>query len=298
MCYALDVPSAAPESLQKAARQLMRPQETVLSAFSYAEHTLRLAFLGWRTRARQRQVRTLGVMPHRPLPPYTLWAIAQILGLELVSKPTDSTILFVDSTYADQRVSTWINGKCIDVSKTAVADAFTQISGRELAVDPRTHHGPMLEKSEYNGLHKGAIVVGPVAAPKAGFVYQRLIDNTMGDGEEVEDLRACIVGNSMPLVYRKHRSIAKRFDGTSERTTFVDPDDVFSTGEQQMVLDVCARLGLDFGDVDVLRDRHSGELFVVDVNKTSIAPPIHLPYNERTQALRVLAAAFKREFLD
>ena len=54
---------------------------------------------------------------------------------------------------------------------------------------------------------------------------------------------------------------------------------------------------LDWGGLDVLRDRKSGALYVVDVNKTDMGPPIALPMKDKMRAVRTLAAAL-RAFLE
>ena len=42
---------------------------------------------------------------------------------------------------------------------------------------------------------------------------------------------------------------------------------MFSVEEEEAILDLAARIGLDYGEIDVLRDA-DGEIYVVDVNKT------------------------------
>lgn len=45
-------------------------------------------------------------------------------------------------------------------------------------------------------------------------------------------------------------------------------------GEAELLLRLCRALGLDYGELDVLRDVEDGKLYVVDVNNTPWAPPI------------------------
>ena len=49
---------------------------------------------------------------------------------------------------------------------------------------------------------------------------------------------------------------------------------------------------LDWGGLDVLRDRSEGRLYVVDVNKTDMGPPIAMALNDKITVTRKLAAAF------
>jgi len=52
-------------------------------------------------------------------------------------------------------------------------------------------------------------------------------------------------------------------------------------------------MGLDWGGLDVLRDRRTGRLYVVDVNKTDM-PPIALPWADKLRATSRLAAALRQ----
>ena len=53
---------------------------------------------------------------------------------------------------------------------------------------------------------------------------------------------------------------------------------------------------VDWGGVDVLRDRADGRLYIVDANKTDMGPPIALNLPDKLKATRMLAQAF-REFV-
>lgn len=47
---------------------------------------------------------------------------------------------------------------------------------------------------------------------------------------------------------------------------------MFADAEQGALLEFCARIGLDYGELDVLRDNDSGTIYVVDANRTPIRP--------------------------
>jgi hypothetical protein len=74
------------------------------------------------------------------------------------------------------------------------------------------------------------------------------------------------------------------------------PHEVFSAEEQRQITAFTRAIGLDWGGVDVLRDRADGRLYIVDANKTDMGPPISLNLPDKLQATRMLAAAF-REFV-
>ena len=55
----------------------------------------------------------------------------------------------------------------------------------------------------------------------------------------------------------------------------------------------CREIGLEWGGVDVLRDRNDGKLYIVDANKTDMGPPIALNLADKIVATRMLARAFR-----
>ena len=164
-----------------------------------------------------------------------------------------------------------VNRACIDVSKRCVARAFAEAFGRELAVDPAAHHGPIVEKSDENHAHDGRVLDGPLdpGEVRADRVYQRLVDAT--DGEEVVDLRTPIYGGRIPVVIEKRRPVPRRFDNFQRNLRLHEPADVFTDDERERLLRFAALIGLEFGELDVLRDR-DGRLYVVDANNRPAGP--------------------------
>jgi hypothetical protein len=53
-------------------------------------------------------------------------------------------------------------------------------------------------------------------------------------------------------------------------------------------------MGLDWGGLDILRDRHDGRLYVVDVNKTDVGPLIAPSWPDKLRSMRRLADALVR----
>jgi hypothetical protein len=166
-----------------------------------------------------------------------------------------------------------VNIQVTDISKSEVIRAFESSFGYKLGVDPRSYRGPILRKSETNAAHDGTVIKGPIDNPDQHYVYQRLVNNTV-DGLAV-DLRVPIFGGQIPFVRVKYRPIAKRFDhaGRSQVNDEVKlTDEVLTQTEQSRILALCRVMGLDYGELDVLRDRDTGQIFVVDVNNTPTGP--------------------------
>ena len=57
-------------------------------------------------------------------------------------------------------------------------------------------------------------------------------------------------------------------------------------------------LGIDYGELDILRDRDDGRIYIVDVNNTPFGPPNHLPWSDSRRAVRRLAHAVSEQFLE
>lgn len=189
-----------------------------------------------------------------------------------------------------------INGDCTEVSKRAVNDAFEATFGYPLGVDPTTYEGRMVVKSNINAAHDGRLVQGPLAPAEVqpDCAYQKVIDNTVKDEEAVLDYRLPIHGKKFPLVYRKYRPSETRFNSRSVRTTLADPTEVFSNEELDKIHHMARRMGVDFGELDVLRDNEDGRIYVVDVNPTPWGPPRGMTASSREEALLRMKDSFEQ----
>jgi len=254
-------------------------------------------------RALRRAPRLLGspirvcFTPQEAGPWYFSRAIVEMLGADIVADPRDADLVWVfdDATYTDvfeaPPATIALNDTCTDVSKTEVARISKAVFGNDLAVDPSTYDGTMAEKSEINGAHDGRLVQGPTDA-RPGFVYQRLIDNRI-EGGLVEDLRTTIMAGKPVLVFRKRRLAEDRFANSNAEVILDDLDEVFSPEEQQQIATFADELGLEAGGLDVLRDGATGELAIVDANKTDMGPPMALPLPDKLKATRLMAQALQ-----
>jgi len=245
---------------------------------------------------------TIAFVPDKPRPWYFIWPVMHVAGAKIVTETDQADIVFQfdDSTLADHAVpitkpgALVVNFDCRDISKTFIAKAFAEASGYDLAVDPNRYNGPMVEKGESNGAHDGRIIVGPTDAID-GKTYQKLIDNEIPGGM-VEDLRTCIVGGEPTIVFRKRRPLERRFLNENKEVILDQPKLVYSAEELQIIRKFAARIGLEWGGVDVLRDRHTGKIHIVDANKTDMGPPVALALGGKLRATRRMAKAFARAF--
>lgn len=146
------------------------------------------------------------------------------------------------------------NRGCFDVSKTNVSRIWERVSGRPFLIDPSNHVGIAVEKSELQYKHDGRLVRCPNVAQK-GKVYQRFIN---------------------PKPFIEHRvfyhwgvdfvinKLKKNMWGWAGEVSFHEPSEVFSKEEIRQIDDFCTIFGLDFGELDVLRDETG--IYVIDVN--------------------------------
>lgn len=236
----------------------------------------------------------LAFTPHAPRPWYLIWIAAAWAGARFVRDPAKADVVFrfEDQTLAQRSPADVgaINGACLDVSKSKVALVFEAVFGYPLAIDPETHHGLVVEKGEANGVHDGRIVSCPT--PRlAGRTYQRLIDN-IEEGLST-DLRTPFVGGAPVVVYIKQRPKAARFANMNSRVRLTTPQAVFSPAEIDLLSAFVRAMDLDWGGLDVLRDRADGRIYVVDVNKTDMGPPLALPWLDKLKSTRRIARALK-----
>ncbi|MEM8771825.1 MAG: hypothetical protein AAGD92_09285 [Pseudomonadota bacterium] len=240
----------------------------------------------------------ISFFPKKPRSYYAIWPVCQLADVKIVDDPAEADLHFY---FEDREFLTGprpaptakpaFNIGCYDIRKSVVTRIFEETFGYGLAVDPTTHVGPAVEKSEGNGRHDGRIVNCPIQTPKRGYVYQRLVDNTF-DGKEHVDIRTPIVGGKIPFVYLKRRGADVRFTNENSRVDLVDTDAMLSREEQDKIIQYARALRLDFGGIDVLRDRNDGRIYVVDANKTDMGPPSALKSQDKLRAMRGLADAF------
>ena len=231
--------------------------------------------------------------PDAPRPWYLLWLAACWAGVRFARSPAEAeaAVFFEDATISKPPPCTAArryNFSCGDVSKSHVAEVFEAVFGYALTVDPAAWTGPAVEKGEGNGAHDGRIVQCPVPA-LPGQVYQRLVDTV--DGEHVVDLRTPCVGGAPVLTFIKRRPVHDRFANYNSSVSLHRPEELFSADELATIGRFCVAMKLDWGGLDILRNKSDGRLYIVDVNKTDM-PPLRLPWAQKLQAVSRLSKAF------
>jgi hypothetical protein len=189
-----------------------------------------------------------------------------------------------------------INSSCLDISKTYVDNTFGKVFGYQTLIDPTTHQGLCVKKGDINALHNGSIVACPVPYPEAGFIYQKLVNNQVGG--YIEDIRVPVFLHDIPFVYVKNRPVDSRFGSKNTKCVMVPTHQVLSATEVTNIIAFCQQMRLDYGELDILRDREDGKIYIVDVNNTPGGPPHNLSRLDEIRALRKLTAAFIKNFIE
>jgi hypothetical protein len=226
---------------------------------------------------------------------WLLRALRMRIGFGL--PPGVPVIAWDTGTWFDERAAALlpadaINAACLDVSKSRVDNTWASIAGYSIAVDPTATLERVVEKPEENGTHDGRLRRGPIPRRK-GFVYQRLID-TRTDGR-IHSTRPVIIGDAIPVVIEFTREGPNWFYGVNH-CRVVRPQDAYTAFELSQLLAFAEQMGMDFGELDVFRDRHSGLIYVLDANRTSFVPA-HLSRADLRRCVRALVGPM-RELLE
>jgi hypothetical protein len=259
------------------------------------------------TRTALRPRRTVLCYPIAPEPYQVAYRILLFLGYRTTTDPRarhdvalacEPATVYPPSGFVPDRAAPAINRDARDISKRAVERAFEDVFGYGLGVDPATFRGRAVRKSDANYTHDAVVIECPHApdaeADRAEAVtYQRYVDTRTPDGYYL-DHRVPVYDGEVPLVYLKyHPEGPGRFVDVSH-SEIAGPADVFTGDERRRLAALAAAMGVEYGEMDVLRDNADGRIYVVDVNRTPSGPVKGVTQAQRRRALAVLAPAFER----
>ena len=225
------------------------------------------------------------------------------------AKDADFIIFFKDTTYRnpDSHLTKLsnkhkiINFNSRDISKSTVDKAHKKVFGYGLSINPLSHKGLYVKKGEINALHNAKILNNP-EKPQKGFVYQLLVDNIVND--RVEEFRLPVINNSIPFVYVNHRIISERFGSLedidclfNETNNVLKTSDVISSDEYKKIIDLAKEMGVDYAELDVIRDKNTKKLYVADVNNTPACIAVGLSRKDYNFSIQKMSEAFTNSFL-
>lgn len=257
----------------------------------------------WRARLSARYPRkTILFYPLRPSPQSAIYKICHLAGYDLCfdrGGDWDAALHWNTATVckaADFSMAAGrpvLNAACLNVGKELLSQLFSTVFGYDILVDPLRYSGRAVRKSNENATHDGVVIDCPIGEVNAGVVYQRLVANDV-DEKLVEDLRAPVIGNRIPFVYRKLRPRVDRFSNWNVDVQCHETESFFSASELERILELTRRIGLEYGELDILRDRADHRVYVIDANPTPWGPPNHIRPKDREFALEAMTDAFVR----
>ncbi len=229
---------------------------------------------------------------------YTIFLICKKLDYEIVTDPKqhyDLAIAWHDTTFRNLRylenLHDVINKDCNDISKEKVDEIFTNVFGYTSFVNPKTFVGKYVKKNNYNGL-RDARILSQTETKEEGFVYQKLINSELDD-LLIEDLRIFIIKGKVVLLQRKTRFIDRRFGSSSFSAVNADYKEEFSKDEITKMELFCTQLGMEYGEMDIMREKTDGRMYIVDANNTPIGFTHQLSEKDCEASLNILSEAFK-----
>jgi hypothetical protein len=240
--------------------------------------------------------------PEKPHPYSTAYRALHLLGVDIVrSLPTKAEdgigFLWKDATFLNPPANAHglINGNCLDISKTRVEAIHLEVFGYSLGVDPLNYVGKIVIKSDLNATHDGVEAVAPLTEKHPGVVYQRLGENRPPNDspDKLCDYRVPIFWTRPTFAYLKIRPQTARFSNANTNVTLVEEAAaLFSPEEMRLLTIFCRRTGLDYGEIDVVRDHETSLIYVLDINKTPLGPPNGLSKADHVHALRLYRKHF------
>ncbi|MEN9948715.1 MAG: hypothetical protein RL106_1538 [Bacteroidota bacterium] len=245
--------------------------------------------------------KTIWIGPIMPSKKSTIYKIAtkNLLSIRQSKSDKDAIqIWFDDQTKTDiasnKNQSKILNSQCSDISKKNVEKIQKEIFGYGMEVDPKTHQGKCVIKSDENAVHDGRIVQCPISNFDQSKVYQIIINNE--ENQSYFDYRVAVMADEIIIIYKKYKTLEKRFTNDTYHATICD-EKMIPNQIQKKIIDFCNKIQCDFCELDVLFDNDSQKWFVIDVNKTPYGPPASLSRVEKEKAVNILSDGFKRKFL-
>ena len=193
-----------------------------------------------------------------------------------------------------------INLFLVDTAKDFIATSFDKHFGYGYHVDPTTFDGYCISKHNGNGTKSCFFLKCPINATDIfkDHSYQQIIDYTdKKDPNILYELRVPIVGGIIPCVLFKTRNRGLRFTSKNRSIQIVSPLKYLTEQECQKIITYCRYIGLELGEIDILRSQEDGKIYIIDVNNTSWWPPNKLGDVDRNIVLNLMWNAFLESFL-
>lgn len=249
-----------------------------------------------------RKAKTILFYPEHPHKRTIIYKILKHLQYNITSNPKHSFNLafyWEDSTFRNEQPvlkkfdpKKIMNINCADISKEKISEVFEEVFGYGFSVNPKIYSGECVKKNNLNAKHDGIVITCPVQDSEEGFVYQKILNNKIND-DLVLDLRTPVMKGKIPFIYLKFKKIKDRFTNDLYKSEIAGTDEYFTEDETRKISEFCKRIGLDYGELDVLRNKDDGKIYIVDVNYTPWGPPSKLSEEENRMAVTRISEIFK-----
>lgn len=249
-----------------------------------------------------------------PLFKYTMMHLLAYCQYELsaTADGCDLAISWEDRTLREALPSDMpsINALSTNVTKRFTDRVHRDVFGYGLMIErPTEYSGVIVCKMNKNCTCNGRFLEGPLERKVVGrlrdqgMVLQRLVDDRRsgnkgrfaneGSDVIVEYRAPYIAGTGIPFVYEKYKYYDTRFVyGVLQCDVNYNPEALFGTDTMNKICRLCERMGVEYGELDVLRDNHSGLFYVIDVNNTpSLRDTAFSSPWDRERSIRVMARA-------
>lgn len=244
--------------------------------------------------------------------PYGLAVILHYLDYSITlspEQPFDAAVLWEDETFLHvpeilkeiAETKPVINIDCIDISKQHVENTISRLFGQTTFVDPTKYQGKCIFKPDGNAVRHGFVVDCPVDKVEEDWVYQRIIE-TRENGLQIE-YRIPVILGEIPLVYVSQRDYPTSDIRQCKRhkLTPMLASDVLSPTEIQNMLLFSKEIGMDLGELDVMRCKQDGELYIIDANKTAAGYGLEnracWSPGDRKKVIAILAQVFEKNLM-
>jgi hypothetical protein len=193
----------------------------------------------------------------------------------------------------------FLNFFLVNTSKEYVARSMEEHFGYTFKINPRTFNGYCIAKHNGNGTKSCFFLKCPINADEVfhDHCYQKIINySNKSDSSTLYELRVPIFKNIIPFTFFKTRNKGLRFTSKNRSMEIVPATAHLSEQECQDIIMYCRRIGLEYGEIDILRSDDDGRIYIIDVNNTPWWPPNKLGDVERNIALNMMWNAWIQGF--
>jgi len=193
----------------------------------------------------------------------------------------------------------FINFLLKDTSKEFVATSMENHFGYTFKINPKTFNGYCIAKHNGNGTKSCFFLKCPINADEVfhDHCYQKIINySSKSDPSTLFELRVPIFKNIIPFVFFKTRNKGLRFTSKNKSMDILPATAHLSEQECQSIIIYAQKIGLEYGEIDILRSDEDGKIYIIDVNNTPWWPPNKLGDVSRNIALNMMWNAWIQAF--